>query len=59
MPKYKLPLGSVPQELTGGKLVEPGQTVNLSSKDLEDDHNKLLVESGVLISADEKGGDNK
>jgi pyruvate/2-oxoglutarate dehydrogenase complex dihydrolipoamide acyltransferase (E2) component len=45
--------GSYPQEITGGRVLEPGETVTLSEDAISDPHNAALIEGGNLFSLDE------
>lgn len=47
--EYKLG-GGHPQDLASGRMVEPGETVDLTEEEIEDPHNKALIESGLLTS---------
>lgn len=60
-PNYKW-IGMHPQDLTGGRMLGMGDPAYLSTEDMDDPHNKALIDEGLLIplTADkEKGGDKK
>lgn len=48
-------VGTHAQELTGGRMLEPGEKVLLSDEVLHDEHNQSLLADGGLIAVDEKG----
>lgn len=50
--EYKLG-GLHPQDLASGRLLEPGETVELTDEEARDPHNKALIDSGVLFDLGE------
>jgi hypothetical protein len=60
VPEYKVPLGVGPQEIQGGRFVGPGETVELTAKEVQDPLIAQKIEDGVLMettSTAKKGGD--
>jgi hypothetical protein len=60
VPEYKVPLGVGPQEISGGRFVGPGETVELTAKEAEDPLIVQKVKDGVLMEVKptaKKGGD--
>lgn len=47
--EYYLPAGNTVQDLTGGRMVAPGESVVLDGDAVKDPHNKALIERGVLV----------
>lgn len=43
-------VGTHAQEITGGRMLAPGDTAMLSEDDAQDEHNAALIESGGLVS---------
>jgi len=52
-------VGDHPEDLHDGRIVGVGDMVELTSKDLDESHNKRLVEEGILISTSEQGEPEK
>lgn len=47
------------EDLSGGQIVAPGESVKLTEKEVEDPHNARLIEEGKLIPTkqeSDKGG---
>jgi hypothetical protein len=42
------------EDLATGQTLGPGEAADLARKDLDEDHNKRLVEEGLLIPTDGK-----
>jgi len=42
-------VGAHAEELTGGRVVGLGEVVDLSAEDVKDEHNKRLIDEGILI----------
>jgi hypothetical protein len=45
-------VGSHAQEITGGRVLAPGEYVDLSKEEQEDQHNAALIEGGGFIEAE-------
>lgn len=45
---------TLPQDLTGGRVVAPGERVSLSASDERDAHNARLISEGQLIKVPAK-----
>jgi len=54
MTRYRF-IGSHPESLASGRPIEPGEFVDLEDDDLEDPHNKMLLDDGHLITVEEEG----
>ena len=52
-------VGDHPEDLHDGRVVGVGDMVELTGKDLEESHNKRLVEEGILISTSGQGESEK
>lgn len=50
--QYKLG-GLHPQDLASGRMLEPGEVVDLTDEEVQDPHNALLIEQEILFSIEE------
>lgn len=59
MPKYKH-VGSHPEDLASGRVVAPGELVDLKGDEVSDPHNKRLIDEEILVeaAAKKKEGNN-
>lgn len=46
--EYKV-LSDHAEDLADGRMVGPGETIKLSKEDIEDPHNKRLIDEGLLL----------
>jgi hypothetical protein len=44
------------QDLEGGRVLAPGESVKLSEKDAGSGHNAALISEGTLVKKEEKSG---
>lgn len=44
----------VPQDLADGKVLAPGETVDLSAEQAKEPHNKRLIDEGALVKPSAK-----
>jgi hypothetical protein len=51
--RYYMPLGTTPDELAGGRPVEPGSFVDLDDDAAQEAHNARLISEGKLVAAPE------
>lgn len=45
-------VGKHAEELAGGRVVGPGEVVDLSAEDASDEHNKRLIDEGIFIEVE-------
>lgn len=49
MPKFSSPIDASERTLADGRVVVPGEPIELSKDDLKDPHNMRLIEEGQLL----------
>lgn len=55
---YKF-IGNHPEDLADGRLLVPGEVVQLSPDELKEPHNARYIEEGLLINAGKPGTSSK
>lgn len=59
MTDYVAPIDASEYVLADGRIVVPGESVDLSDSDVDEPHNKRLIESGQLIEVNDTKSSKK